>query len=165
MRRIAFFPGSFDPITKGHEDIVRRAIPMFDKIIVALGENSSKNEMFPPKQKQNWIEKTFSDCPSVEVINYKGLTIDACKKHQAKFILRGLRNSNDYEYEKNITMMNQAMEPSIETKNSPIGLFNETCSLITSNETLCFFKTSTDFNRSRVLRLHLLREVVTMVSI
>ena len=115
MRRIAFLPGSFDPITKGHEDIVRRALPMFDKIIVAIGVNSSKNEMFPIEQRQNWIEKTFSDCPSVEVINYKGLTIDACKKYQAKFILRGLRNSNDYEYEKSIAMMNQAMEQSIET--------------------------------------------------
>ena len=115
MKRIAFFPGSFDPITKGHEDIVRRALPMFDKIIVALGINSSKNKMFPLNQRQNWIKKTFTDCPSVKVINYKGLTLDACKKHQAKFILRGLRNSNDYEYEKSIAMMNQAMEPSIET--------------------------------------------------
>ena len=115
MRRIAFFPGSFDPMTKGHEDIVRRALPMFDKIIVAIGINSSKNGMFPLKQKQYWIEKTFSDCPSVEVINYKGLTINACKKHKAKFILSGLRNSNDYEYEKSIAMINQAMEPSIET--------------------------------------------------
>ena len=115
MRQIAFFPGSFDPITKGHEDIIRRALPIFDKIIVAIGINSSKNEMFPLEQRQNWIEKTFPDCPSVEVINYKGLTIDACKKHQAKFILRGLRNSNDYEYEKSIAMMNQAMEPNIET--------------------------------------------------
>ena len=115
MRRIAFFPGSFDPMTKGHEDIVRRALPMFDKIIVALGVNSSKNEMFSLDEKQNWIKKTFSDCPSVEIINYKGLTIDACKKHQAKFILRGLRNLNDYEYEKSIAIMNQAMDPSIET--------------------------------------------------
>ena len=115
MRRIAFFPGSFDPITNGHEDIVRRALPIFDKIIVALGLNSSKNEMFPLEQRQNWIKKTFSDCPSVDVINYKGLTIDACKKHQAKFILRGLRNANDYEYEKSIAMMNQVMEPTIET--------------------------------------------------
>ena len=115
MRRIAFFPGSFDPITKGHEDIVRRALPMFDKIIVAIGINSSKNGMFTLKQKQYWIEKTFSDCASIEVINYNGLTINACKKHQAKFILRGLRNSNDYEYEKSIAMMNQAMEPSIQT--------------------------------------------------
>ena len=69
----------------------------------------------PLNQRQNWIKKTFSDCPSVKVINYEGLTIDACKKHQAKFILRGLRNSNDYEYEKSIEMMNQAMEQSIET--------------------------------------------------
>ena len=106
MRRIAFFPGSFDPITKGHEDIVRRVLPMFDKIIVALGVNSSKNEMFPLEQKQNWIEKTFLDCTSVEVINYKGLTIDACKKYQAQFILRGLRNSNDYEYEKSLSLIN-----------------------------------------------------------
>lgn len=115
MRRIAFFPGSFDPITKGHEEIVLRALPLFDKIIVALGVNSSKNEMFPLNQRQDWIEKTFSECPSVEVTNYTGLTIDACKKHQAKFILRGLRNSNDYEYEKSIAMMNQTIEPSIET--------------------------------------------------
>ena len=115
MKRIAFFPGSFDPITKGHEDIVRRALRMFDKIIVALGVNNSKNGMFSLEQRQNWIEKTFLDCPSIKVINYKGLTIDACKKHQANFILRGLRNSNDYEYEKSIAMMNQAMKPIIET--------------------------------------------------
>lgn len=115
MRLIAFFPGSFDPITKGHEDIVRRALPMFDKIIVALGVNSSKNEMFPLVQRQNWITNTFSDYPKVEVINYKGLTIDACKKYQAKFIIRGLRNLNDYEYEKSIAVMNQALDQSIET--------------------------------------------------
>lgn len=115
MKKIAFFPGSFDPITKGHEDIVRRAIPMYDEIIVALGTNSSKNYMFSTEQRFNWIKETFSDCPSVTVINYDGLTIDACKKHNAKFILRGLRNSNDYEYEKSIAMMNQAMASDIET--------------------------------------------------
>jgi pantetheine-phosphate adenylyltransferase len=115
MKKIAFFPGSFDPITKGHEDIVRRAIPMYDEIVVALGTNSSKNYMFSTEQRFNWIKETFSDCPSVKVINYEGLTIDACKKHNAKFILRGLRNSNDYEYEKSIAMMNQAMAADIET--------------------------------------------------
>ena len=115
MKKIAFFPGSFDPITKGHEDIVRRAISMYDEIVVALGTNSSKNYMFSTEQRFNWIKETFSDCPSVKVINYEGLTIDACKKHNAKFILRGLRNSNDYEYEKNIAMMNQAMAADIET--------------------------------------------------
>ncbi|MEZ7838143.1 MAG: pantetheine-phosphate adenylyltransferase [Flavobacteriales bacterium] len=115
MSRIAIFPGSFDPITKGHEDIVRRAIPLFDEIIVALGVNSSKNYMYSLEQRLQWIKATFSDCKSVKVIQYEGLTIEACKKHQVKFILRGLRNSNDYEYEKSIAMMNQAMAKDIET--------------------------------------------------
>ena len=115
MSRIAIFPGSFDPITKGHEDIVRRAIPLFDEIIVALGVNSSKNYMYSLEQRLQWINATFSDCKSVKVIQYEGLTIEACKKHQVKFILRGLRNSNDYEYEKSIAMMNQAMAKDIET--------------------------------------------------
>ncbi|MFT4877109.1 MAG: pantetheine-phosphate adenylyltransferase [bacterium] len=115
MSRIAIFPGSFDPITKGHEDIVRRAIPLFDEIIVALGVNSSKNYMYSLEQRLQWIKATFSDCKSVKVIQYEGLTIEACKKHQVKFILRGLRNSNDYEYEKSIAMMNQAMSKDIET--------------------------------------------------
>jgi pantetheine-phosphate adenylyltransferase len=115
MSRIAIFPGSFDPITKGHEDIVRRAIPLFDEIIVALGVNSSKNYMYSLEQRLQWINATFSDCKSVKVIQYEGLTIEACKKHQVKFILRGLRNSNDYEYEKSIAMMNQAMSKDIET--------------------------------------------------
>nr|MCS5662694.1 pantetheine-phosphate adenylyltransferase [Flavobacteriales bacterium] len=115
MKRIAFFPGSFDPITKGHEDIVRRAIPMFDEIVVALGVNTSKNYMFTFEQRLKWVEKTFADYPTVKVVSYQGLTVDACKKHKANFILRGLRNSNDYEYEKSIALMNQAMAPDIET--------------------------------------------------
>ena len=115
MSRIAFFPGSFDPITKGHEDIVRRAIPMYDEIIVGLGVNSSKNYMFSFEQRIKWIEDTFNYCTNIKVISYQGLTIDACKKHNAKFILRGLRNSNDYEYEKSIAMMNQALAQDIET--------------------------------------------------
>jgi len=115
MSRIAIFPGSFDPITKGHEDIVRRAIPLFNEIIVAIGINSSKNYMYSLEQRLQWIKATFSDCDSIKVIQYEGLTIDVCKKHQVKFILRGLRNSNDYEYEKSIAMMNQAMAKDIET--------------------------------------------------
>ena len=115
MRRIAFFPGSFDPISKGHEDIVRRALPMFDEIVVALGVNTSKNYMFTFEQRLKWIEKTFADFPTVKVVSYQGLTVDTCKEHKANFILRGLRNSNDYEYEKSIAMMNQAMAPGIET--------------------------------------------------
>ena len=115
MSRIAIFPGSFDPITKGHEDIVRRAIPLFDEIIVAIGINSSKNYMYSLEQRLQWIKATFSDCNSIKVIRYEGLTIDVCKKHQVKFILRGLRNSKDYEYETSIAMMNQAMAMDIET--------------------------------------------------
>ena len=115
MSRIAIFPGSFDPITKGHEDIVRRAIPLFDEIIVALGVNSSKNYMYSLEQRLQWIKDTFSNCKSIKVIQYEGLTIEACKKHNVNFILRGLRNSNDYEYEKSIAMMNQAMAQDIET--------------------------------------------------
>ena len=115
MKRIAFFPGSFDPITKGHEDIVRRALPMFDEIVVALGVNTAKNYMFTFEQRLKWIEKTFADCPTINVVSYQGLTVDACKEHKANFILRGLRNSNDYEYEKSIALMNQAMAPGIET--------------------------------------------------
>ena len=115
MKRIAFFPGSFDPITRGHEDIVRRALPMFDEIVVALGVNTSKNYMFTFEQRLKWIENTFADCAKIKVVSYEGLTVDTCKKHQANFILRGLRNSNDYEYEKSIALMNQAMAPDIET--------------------------------------------------
>jgi len=115
MSRIAIFPGSFDPITKGHEDIVRRAIPLFDEIIVAIGIHSSKNYMYSLELRLQWINATFSDCNSIKVIRYEGLTIDVCKKHQVKFILRGLRNSKDYEYETSIAMMNQAMAMDIET--------------------------------------------------
>tara|TARA_B110000116_G_C16288227_1_gene338222 strand:- start:45 stop:503 length:459 start_codon:yes stop_codon:yes gene_type:complete len=115
MKRIAFFPGSFDPISKGHEDIVRRALPMFDEIVVALGVNTSKNYMFTFEQRLKWIEKTFADCPTVKVVSYQGLTVEACKEQEVNFILRGLRNSNDYEYEKSIALMNQAMAPDIET--------------------------------------------------
>jgi len=115
MKRIALFPGSFDPITKGHEDIVRRALPLYDEIIVALGANSSKKYMYGLEKRMEWIENTFADCDKIKVIFYKGLTIECCKEQGAQFILRGLRNSNDYEYEKSIAMMNQSMAPNIET--------------------------------------------------
>ncbi len=115
MKRIAFFPGSFDPLTKGHEDIVRRSINLFDEVIIGIGVNTSKKNMFSIEKRKLWIKKTFSDCPSVKTISYEGMTIEACKKNKAKYILRGLRNVIDFEYEKNISLMNQSLDGKIET--------------------------------------------------
>ncbi len=113
--RIGIFPGSFDPITKGHEDIIRRMIPLFDKIFVAIGNNGTKKYMFDLAQRTQWIEDTFANEPSIEVRTYEGLTVDFCREINAKFIIRGLRNSNDFEYEKSIAQMNQMMYPDLET--------------------------------------------------
>jgi pantetheine-phosphate adenylyltransferase len=115
MMRIAVFPGSFDPITKGHEDIVRRALPLFDKIIVALGHNSSKNYFFDEDKRLNFLKATFSDLSNVEIDRYENLTADYCLKKGAKFILRGIRNSNDYEYEHTISNINKEIGDGLET--------------------------------------------------
>lgn len=112
---IALFPGSFDPITIGHESIVRRSIELFDKIIIAIGYNSEKKEFFKLDDRVQWIEKVFDDEPKVEVQTYSGLTIDFCKKAGAGFILRGLRTSADFEYERAIAQMNKAMNDGVET--------------------------------------------------
>ena len=113
--KIAIFPGSFDPITKGHQDIIERALPLFDKIIVAIGKNSSKKYHYNLEQRTQFIELTFSNNPKVEVISYTGLTIDFCKSVNANYILRGIRNSADYMYENSIAQMNKAMKNDIET--------------------------------------------------
>ena len=115
MSKTAVFPGSFDPITLGHESIIRRALPLFDKIIVAIGENSTKQGYFDTAKRQAWIKKVFADEKKVEVLTYKGLTIDLCKKAKANFILRGLRTSADFEFERVIAQMNRSMAPDIET--------------------------------------------------
>jgi len=115
MQRIAVFPGSFDPITKGHESVIKRAIPLFDSIIIAIGENSEKKGYFPLEKRLEWIEKTFKKNPSVKVISYNGLTVDFCKQINATYILRGLRTSADFEFERSIGQMNKNIHPDIET--------------------------------------------------
>jgi pantetheine-phosphate adenylyltransferase len=115
MQKTAVFPGSFDPFTIGHNSIVERAIPLFDKIIIAIGTNESKKEFFPLNKRKNWIEKIFFNQPKVEVALYNGLTIDFCKKIDAGFILRGLRTSSDFEYERAIGQVNKILCNSIET--------------------------------------------------
>lgn len=116
MERIAVFPGSFDPITLGHYDIIERAVPLFDKIIVAIGQNAQKNYMFSLEQRKKWIEDSLKKFPNVEVETYEGLTVDFCRKKNAQFILRGLRNPADFEFEKAIAHTNRAItQKDIET--------------------------------------------------
>ncbi len=115
MERIAVFPGSFDPITKGHESIILRAIPIFDKIVVAIGENSEKKTFFPLEMRINWIKAVFNAYPSISVQSYHGLTVDFCKQMNARFILRGLRTSADFEFERSIGQINKNLDPDIET--------------------------------------------------
>ncbi len=115
MERIAVFPGSFDPITIGHESVVMRALPLFDKIILAIGENSSKHNFFPIEQRKEWIRIIFKDYPQVDVQAYSGLTIDYCKRVGAGFLLRGLRTSADFEFERSIGQTNRKLNSEVET--------------------------------------------------
>lgn len=114
-KRIAIFPGSFDPITKGHENLLNRALPLFDEIIISIGKNSSKQSYFTIEQRKKWIEQVFANQPKVKVETYTGLTVEFCKKKNANFILRGLRTSADFEFEKAIAQNNHMMVPEIET--------------------------------------------------
>lgn len=115
MQRICLFPGTFDPVTLGHVDIITRAIPLFDRIIVGIGINAAKTPMFTPEKRLQWISEIFKDQPSVEGAVYEGLTINFCQKRGARFILRGIRYVSDFEYEKTIADANRTMDPSIET--------------------------------------------------
>jgi len=115
MKKIAIFPGSFDPITKGHVSVVKRAIPLFDEVIVSIGINSSKQYMFPLESRKAWIEAVFANEPKVKVQTYSGLTVDFCKIVNATFILRGLRTAADFEFEKEIAQVNKILEIGIET--------------------------------------------------
>lgn len=115
MARICLFPGTFDPVTLGHVDIINRALPLFDKIIVGIGLNTSKAPMFSPEQRLNWIKEIYKDEDRVEGAIYEGLTVDFCQKIGAKFILRGIRYVSDFEYEKTIADANRTLDRSIET--------------------------------------------------
>jgi len=115
MSKIAVFPGSFDPITKGHEDIIRRAVPLFDKIIVAIGQNQEKKVHFPIEKRLGFLQIVFKDCPSIVIEKYSGLTVNYCKEVGAQYILRGLRTSADFEFERSIGQINKKLYPDIET--------------------------------------------------
>jgi len=109
MSKKAVFPGSFDPLTLGHVDIIKRASPLFDEIIIAIGTNSSKKYMFSLEERIEFIRETFTDNPKIKVTSYKGLTIDFCKNNDIDFILRGLRNPADFEFEKAIAHTNRKL--------------------------------------------------------
>ena len=115
MQRICLFPGTFDPLTLGHVDIINRALPLFDKIIVGIGSNTSKAPMFSDQQRLNWINEIYKDEDRVEGAVYEGLTINFCQKIGAHFILRGIRYVSDFEYEKTIADANRTLDRSIET--------------------------------------------------
>ena len=115
MERICLFPGTFDPVTLGHVDIVNRAIPLFDKIYVGIGINSSKSPMFSAEQRMEWFKEIYKDEPKVESVIYDGLTINYCKVVGANFILRGIRYVSDFEYEKTIADANRTLDKNIET--------------------------------------------------
>ena len=115
MSRICLFPGTFDPITLGHVDIIQRALPLFDQIIVGIGLNSSKAPMFTNEQRVGWVNDIFNDEPKVTGAFYEGLTVEYCKKIGARFILRGIRYVSDFEYEKTIADANRTLDKTIET--------------------------------------------------
>lgn len=113
--RIAVFPGSFDPFTRGHEDVVRRAVKLFDKVIVGIGYNPKKERYFPLEVMEDRIRTLFADEPAVEVISYDNLTAEFAHSRGARFLLRGLRNTTDFEYENSIAQANRSVYPDLET--------------------------------------------------
>ena len=115
MNRICLFPGTFDPVTLGHTDIIDRALPLFDKMYIGIGRNTNKQPMFSELQRLDWLKEIYKNNDKVEAIVYDGLTVDCCKQVGANFILRGIRYVNDFEYEKAIADMNRSIDRQIET--------------------------------------------------
>lgn len=115
MDRICLFPGTFDPMTLGHVDVIKRSVPLFDKLIIAIGVNANKTPMFSVEQRTEWIKEIFKDYPTIEVTNYTGLTINFCKEVGANYMMRGIRYIADFEYEKAIADMNRSLAPEVET--------------------------------------------------
>lgn len=115
MQRICLFPGTFDPVTLGHIDIIDRALPLFDKIYVGIGINSAKNPMFSAEQRMEWFREIYKGQQKVESVAYEGLTVNYCRQIGATFILRGIRYVSDFEYEKTIADANRTLDKNIET--------------------------------------------------
>lgn len=115
MKKTAVFPGSFDPFTVGHEALVTRALMLFDKVIIAVGENTEKKNLFTIENRMKMISKVFDGESRVVVTRYRGLTVDFCRKNEASYILRGLRTAADFEYERAMGQMNRRMAPEIDT--------------------------------------------------
>jgi len=113
--RKAVFPGSFDPITVGHLEIIKRSLPLFDEVVVAVGVNSAKQSLFSLEQRLEWLNSVFADEPKVTVDFFEGLTVHFCSKIGAEYLVRGLRNSSDFDYEKTISQLNQIVGDNIET--------------------------------------------------
>jgi pantetheine-phosphate adenylyltransferase len=115
MQRIALFPGTFDPVTLGHLDIIQRALPLFDRLVIGIGNNISKVPMFSNEQRLGWFQEIYKDEPRIETVVYDGLTVNCCRHVGASYIVRGIRYVNDFEYEKAIADMNRSLEGHIET--------------------------------------------------
>jgi pantetheine-phosphate adenylyltransferase len=115
MDKVCLFPGTFDPVTLGHTDIIGRALPLFDKLVIGIGRNSNKVSMFSEEQRLKWLKEIYKDEPKIDVLAYDGLTVNCCKSIGADFILRGIRYVNDFEYEKAIADMNRSLANNVET--------------------------------------------------
>lgn len=115
LMRICLFPGTFDPITLGHVDIINRALPLFDKLYIGIGVNANKQPMFSAEQRKEWCAELFKNEPRVDVLTYEGLTVDCCKQINAHYVLRGIRYVSDFEYEKAIADMNRSLDGGVET--------------------------------------------------